>query len=413
MSSCQVAVIGAGPYGLAATAALRARDLDVHVLGEEMSYWKQMPRGMLLRSPRHASSIADPQGPLGLDTYEADTGTKLGQPLPLADFVRYGEWVQARVAPDLDRRRVATVDRSAEGFRLLIDGGDVLTAARVVVATGLLASARWPAVFADLPAAAVSHTDDLTEPSELAGARVLVVGGGQSAIESAALLHEAGAEVAVVLRAPRVRWLVRSGWLHRSRMRPLLYPDQDVGPVGLNQVASRPGLFSRLPTVVGDPLAARCIRPAAAGWLVNRMADVPLATGRSVEAVESSGDGVAVRLDDGSSRTVDHIMLGTGYQLDVSAHPLLAPELRTEIATHVGYPRLGPGFESSLSGLHFVGAMSALSFGPGMRFVSGTWYTAPALARTIRAGLCGRRKRPPYVAARSDPAMADARSPSG
>lgn len=411
MSSCQVAVVGAGPYGLATTSALRAQGLDVHVLGEEMSYWKHMPRGMLLRSPRHASSIADPRGPLGLDAYEKESGESLGQPLPLPGFVRYGEWVQSKVAPDLDRRRVETVERD-EGFRLLLEDGEVLTAESVVMATGLLSYARRPAIFAGLPEAVVSHTDDLMEPARYAGKQVLVVGGGQSAIESAALLQEAGAEVEVVLRAPAIRWLVRSGWLHRSRMRPVLYPDQDVGPVGLNQVACRPRLFMRLPHRIGDPLAARCIRPAAAGWLVERMADVPVMSGRTVAAAAGSGTRVDVRFDNGAMRTVDHVMLGTGYKLDVTTHPLLSTEVTRAIATRDGYPRLGPGFESSLRGLHFVGAMSALSFGPGMRFVSGTWYTAPALARQVSRRLAGARPLPLKRVAESEPAVADAQLPA-
>jgi hypothetical protein len=39
--------------------------------------------------------------------------------------------------------------------------------------------------------------------------------------------------------------------------------------------------------------------------------------------------------------------------------------------------------ESSVPGLHFLGAPAAWSFGPIMRFVSGGWYTGQALARTI------------------------------
>jgi len=392
MSSCQVAVVGAGPYGLAAAAALRGMGIDTHVLGEEMSYWKQMPRGMLLRSPRHASSIADPHGPLGLDAYEADSDDRLAGPLPLAGFVRYGEWVQRQVVPDLDRRRVKRIERDRGGFRLLIEDGDELRATRVVLATGLMSCARRPPELAGLSADMVSHTDELAEPGDLAGKTVLAVGGGQSAIESAALVHEAGGNVEVVIRAAQVRWLTRSGRMHRSRLRPLLYPDQDVGPVGLNQIASRPAAFRRLPARVRDPLAARCIRPAAADWLVQRMADVPILTGRRIASASPAGARLRVRLDDNSERTVDHILLGTGYRLDVRAHPLLGASLAGELRARDGYPRLGTGFESSVPGLHFVGAMSAESFGPGMRFVSGTWFTGPELARRVAEEAGGARR---------------------
>jgi hypothetical protein len=50
-----------------------------------------------------------------------------------------------------------------------------------------------------------------------------------------------------------------------------------------------------------------------------------------------------------------------------------------------GYPVLGPGLESSLPGLYFVGAPASVSFGPTMRFVTGSLYAAPAAARQILA----------------------------
>ncbi len=60
-----VAVIGAGPYGLSAGAHLRGLGLNVKVFGEPMEFWAtKMPEGMLLRSPRVASNISDPTLPL-------------------------------------------------------------------------------------------------------------------------------------------------------------------------------------------------------------------------------------------------------------------------------------------------------------------------------------------------------------
>ena len=95
-------------------------------------------------------------------------------------------------------------------------------------------------------------------------------------------------------------------------------------------------------------------------------------------------------LDDGSERVVDHVLLGTGYQIEVGRYPFLDPSLAKEIETVGGYPKLKSGFESSVPGLHFLGAPAAFSFGPIMRFVVGTWYAAPALA--ARVG--GTRQRP-------------------
>ena len=68
--SHQVAVIGAGPYGLATAAYLRAAKIETCVFGEPMSFWEnQMPEGMLLRSSWDACHIADPQRSSTLDNY--------------------------------------------------------------------------------------------------------------------------------------------------------------------------------------------------------------------------------------------------------------------------------------------------------------------------------------------------------
>jgi hypothetical protein len=86
---------------------------------------------------------------------------------------------------------------------------------------------------------------------------------------------------------------------------------------------------------------------------------------------------------EGGTQTVDHLLFGTGYQVDITRYPFLTAELTTRIRRARGYPLLGPGMESSVPGLHFLGAPAAWSFGPIVRFVSGGWYTGRALVRAI------------------------------
>ena len=191
------------------------------------------------------------------------------------------------------------------------------------------------------------------------------------------------------MRAPQVRWLTRSGWLHNhlGPIRPLLYPPTDVGPPGLNLIVAAPALFKRFPQKLQDRIAYRCIRPAATGWLFNRMDGVTISTGcnvvSAVPSAQTTRAGVRMTLDDGTERYADHVLLATGYRVDVRRHAFLAPELAKSIMCTRGYPQLAPGFESSVPGLHFLGAPAAISFGPLMRFVSGTGYTAKALTRSL------------------------------
>jgi hypothetical protein len=386
MRAHDVAVIGAGPYGLAATAHLRARGLDVHVLGRPMELWeRRMPVGMFLRSSWEASTISDPDGALTLDAYEARLQAPLPRPIPLADYLAYARWYQRQAVPDIDTRRVLAVRRGGPEFELDLADGATARARRVVIATGPADFARRPQALGELPEPFVRHSVDVREPAEFQGRRTVVIGSGQSAIELAALLHEAGAAVEVIARADHVRWLRRSGWLHGRDgvLRRMLYPPTDVGPVGLSRLVAMPDAFRRLPPGLGDRIAYRCIRPAASGWLVARTRGVRLTLSRTIAAAAVAGDAVRLRVDDGSERETDHVVLATGFDVRADRHPLLVAELLADLRTRGGAPLLGAGFESSIPGLHFVGAFSAASFGPVMRFVSGTPFTGRALARHL------------------------------
>jgi FAD-dependent urate hydroxylase len=345
-----------------------------------------MPTGMLLRSNWSATCIADFLGPYSLDAYCRAAGTRIDRPVPLQRFLEYGMWVQQQVAPDLDHRLVRMLDGEQGRFRLELDDGSRLDARRVIVAAGIKPFDHRPDYAEGLPAEVVSHTGDHQDLGRFARARVLVVGGGQSALESAALLHENGARAEVLVREDHLHWL-HGGKYHRKlgRLAPLVYAPTDVGPMGLSRLVALPDVFRRLPRAIQDPLAYRSIRPAGAAWLTPRLRHVPITMAQSIVSVSANGDGVQVTLSGGGRRTVDHILLGTGYRVDIARYPFLAPSLLARVHRANGYPVLGRGMESSVTGLHFVGAPAAWSFGPIMRFVSGGWYTGRALAQ-VAAG---------------------------
>jgi cation diffusion facilitator CzcD-associated flavoprotein CzcO len=387
----RVAIIGAGPYGLACAAHLRHNGIEPIVFGEPMGYWrKHMPNGMLLRSRRCASHIADPTRALTIDEYEKSTGTRLSDPIELESYIEYADWFRRVAVPDVDRRRVQRIDRSAGDFILTLEDGQEIGAERVVVAAGLEPFAYRPSPLGELPRELVSHSADHEDFSSLSGKQVLVVGAGQSALESAAILNESGADVEIVARAADIVWLapeIRPGI--RGRMAQLMMPPTGVGGMGSGWIAAAPELFRRMPAQMRPDITLKCIAPKGSDWLRPRLAEVPMAIGRAISEAAPDGAGVRVVLDDGTVRRPDHVMLGTGYRVDVTRYPFLSPELIGDLDVEDGHPRLRPGFESTVPGLHFVGAPAMLSFGPVMRFVVGTWYAAPALARSI----LGRRQR--------------------
>lgn len=379
-----VVILGAGPSGLAAALQLQRAGISAAVFGSPMSFWRSMPQGMLLRSNWGATNIAEHRGPFSLDAFKADTGLEFEQPVPLEAFIAYGEWFQRRAVPDVDRRWITSISRNGGGFQIQLSGGDELTSRSVVVAAGIEGFAARPPLFEHLEAPQALHTSEVTDPSRFAGTSVAVVGGGQSALETAALLGEAGASVEVIHRRPSVVWLRGHAVIHRlGRLGPVVYAPTDVGPLWYSRLVSQPGIFTKLPRGTQAKIARRCIRPAGSHWLRERLESQTLTFGRTVTAAEQRGAGVELTLDDDSRRQVDHVILGTGYRVDINRYEFLAPELLRDVRQVGGYPILGPGLSSSVPGLYFMGAPAAWSVGPIMRFVSGTWYGSRAVADRI------------------------------
>ncbi len=390
-----VVVIGAGPYGVAATGHLRAVGVPVRCFGEPFSFWRDhMPAGMLLRSPRRATNIADPNRRRSIDRYEHDTGRRCRESsLTLEEFIDYASWFQRLEAPNVEERMVREVARSDGAFSVTLGDGEQLEAVRVMVAAGLNRFGRRPEAFKSLPTSRVSHASDHADLSTFAGQRVAVVGAGQSALESAALLSERGAQVRVLARAPEINWLGSGhGPAHRpSRVSSLIpLPPTAVGGRLSGWIPALPDVYRCVPRRGREWLFRRCVRPAGSNWLQPRLREVTISCGRTTTAAEERDGSIWLQLDDGSEHIVDHVLLATGYAVDIARYPFLSPELIAQVDIVAGYPRLRPGFESSVAGLHFLGAPAALSFGPVMRFVVGSWYAAPAVARAALS-----RRQPP------------------
>ena len=321
-NSSAVAIIGAGPYGLAAAAHLRAANIPIRIFGDALSFWRNnMPVGMKLRSPWTGTHIADPRGRLTLDDYYRQAGMDVPKLLPVENFIDYGLWVQQHVAPDLDTRAVRRVEALDGGFRLVLEDGDTFFAQRVVMATGLLGHEFRPAPFDGLPRALVSHSCEHTDSERYRGKRVAVIGRGQSACELAALLHEAGAEVEIICRGnlvwnadPVQRSVLRK--VVRAVLGKMLIPPSQVGPFPYNWVNEAPGIIQRFPQATRDRWNELNLRATAILWLRPRLKDVPADQGRTILAARRDGDGVSLTLDNGTKR-FDHVLLATGYQIDV------------------------------------------------------------------------------------------------
>jgi lysine/ornithine N-monooxygenase len=381
MTDTDVTIIGAGPYGLSAAAHLRQVGIEARIFGKPMEFWAdKMPAGMVLRSPRPASTISDPSSKFTLEAYESANGVTPVQRTPLETFVDYGRWFEKQIGCDLDQRNIKTVTKQNSVFRVVLEGGAQFTTRRVVVAAGVGSFRRIPAPYTGLSEKACSHCYDGRKFPAM-GRRVAVIGAGQSALECAALLSEAGAEVEVIARERVLRWIGMHPKLHRlGPISKTLYSKHDIGPMGISRLVAYPHVLYHTPRGWRDRIRTRAVRSAGAPWLIPRLANTKITTGRKVVSAAEVGNEVRLTLDDNSERRVDHVLLGTGYSVDISKYKFLSPELIQEIEQFDGYPKVGPGFHSSVSGLHFLGAPAARSFGPLLYFVTGTEFASKELS---------------------------------
>ncbi|CAM5526840.1 flavoprotein [Streptomyces xanthochromogenes] len=394
-----VAVIGAGPFGLSTAAHLRARGIPVRVFGSLMASWREhMPVGMVLKSTPAASSIDAPQRGLSLLDFCADTGARRLESdwdlIPVEAFSAYGQWFAEKLFPDLEQVRVVSVDRVPGGaFALKLDSGEAFEARAVVVATGLSGLARLPrelaAAVPDGPSATgpVSHAAQHHDLSGFAGREVLVVGAGQSALENAVLMAEAGASVRVVARGAGA---VRFG--SAPDLQPRFRPNSPFGKAwSLYALSYHATHFRHLPAAARHHLVRNVLGPLGAWWLRERFTGrVAVTEGRRVVRARLAEGRPVLTLSGGAGAqrelSADHVMAATGYRMDVAALGFLGHGVRTQLLTSRGAPVLDAGYQSTVRGLYFTGLPAAASFGPVMRFVCGTTYASPRLAASIAAG---------------------------
>jgi FAD-dependent urate hydroxylase len=407
-NAVDVAIVGAGPYGLSLAAHLRGTGVSFRQFGLPMQLWRAaMPSGMFLKSQGFACNLSDPRGTHTLEAFCEATGrpyASYGQPVPLSTFVSYGQWFCAEFLPDLEEVLVSDIAAGPDGFQLTLASSERVRARRVVVAAGVEHFARVPEPFSALPSSACTHTSAHRDLAGFRGQDVLVVGAGQSALETAALLHENGAAVQVLARAGKLAWNGVPLAPDRPLAERLREPEAGLGSGwGTWFYSNHPDLFRHLPKSTRAYRARTALGPAGACWLRSRVeGQFPVHTSQSVTWAKAEDTRVrlGVTSGDGSARELaaDHLIAGTGYRTDLARLPFLGDQLRSQLRTLAGSPVVGSGYQSSVPGLYFIGPAVAPSMGPVMRFVFGSAHAAKAVTRQL-ASTASRRSQAAAVPA--------------
>jgi cation diffusion facilitator CzcD-associated flavoprotein CzcO len=390
-SEIDVAIIGAGPYGLSIAAHLAKLGVEHRVIGAPMFNWlHHMPKGMMLKSEGFASDLYDPDRLLPLREYCIERGIEyadLGFPMPLETFVAYGLAFQKQFAPQVENKALVRLEQAPEKFRLLLDNGEEFCARRVVIATGVMPFKYIPAELAHLPSEFLTHSSEHRNLEQFKGREVTVIGAGASAIELATLLHEGGADVMLVARAPRIEIDTKMR-LPRPLSDRLLRPVTGAGLSWRSLLyANAPQIVHFLPEKLRLRIVKRHLGPAGGYFLKERFSSVPHLSGYRVRGAKIVNHRAELTLKgrDGSVRQIatQHIIAGTGFRVDLRRLSFLSSAILGQLTSVEYTPVLSSHFQSSVAGLFFVGPVSANSFGPVMRFAFGAKFTAPRIAMAL------------------------------
>jgi cation diffusion facilitator CzcD-associated flavoprotein CzcO len=372
----QLLVIGAGPYALSTAAYADELGIDTVIVGRPMAFWREnMPEGMFLRSGADWHLDAG-----GVCTFEAFLDERQimpadVDPIPIGLFLEYAAWFQHARKIDVRQDLVVDLTKPDGRYEATLTSGELILADAVVCAPGIRHYASLPDWAASIPDGRAAHTCDLVKLDALAGARVLIVGGRQSAYEWAALIREHGAERIDIIHRHDVPRFERVSWS---------FVDEHV-----ENTIKVPGYWRNLPRTHQEAIAARFWevgRLTLEYWLTPRLdwEGIHRWPGTEVARVAAAGSAeeLHVWLSNSERLTVDKVVFATGYRADLARVPYLAGLLDLIDITD-GFPVLNASFRTSLPGLYITGFSATRDFGPFFGFVKGSPAAATLIARDL------------------------------
>jgi hypothetical protein len=327
-TAVDVAIIGAGPYGLSLAAHLCVGKLSYRIFGTPMSSWRNhMLTRTWLKSDGFASSSYDPDSASTLAQYCQEQSlpyADVGLPVPIETFVAYGLEFQKRFVAQLEETEVTGVTRIPGGFELATQTGEIAD-------THLIARR-----------ATIAFHQRSSEPRPIAQ-RLLVPRSG-----------------------------LGLGW--RSRI-----------------CNDAPLLFRSMPSRLRRRAVQRHLGPAF-GWFAKSrfVGRVTSHLGTHMRQVDMHRNRVSLKFtqQDGSDTELqfDHVICATGYKMTLQRLCFIDAAPRKRMATADDVPILNRNFQSVVPGLYFVGLAWSNSFGQLCRFAYGAKFTSKRLARHLANG---------------------------
>jgi len=360
-------IIGAGPFGLSAASFSKFHQIDYLVIGKPMAFWKEnIPANMYLRSG--SDWHLDPQGKYTIEAFlkTKNKSPEDVKPLPLTLFLDYATWFQEQQNINVLDKLIVKLDYLEEDKKYLITLKDAkqIKAKNVLVAIGFKFFKKLPIyLIKKLPKGSFTHTCDVVKFEKFKNKSVLIIGGRQSAYEWAALIVEAGAKTVHISHRHEAPKFAASNWAW-------------IDPI-MDQMIDNPEWYKALKEKEQEEIARKFLSEDSLKlepWLLPRIDREnikiwPLSN--VVKCDESNSGQYKVHLDTGRKLEVDHIILATGYKVDINKVPFLSSgNILHKLKINEGFPELDGHFQTNLPGLYMTSVIATKSFGRFFAYIA-------------------------------------------
>lgn len=360
-----LAIIGAGPYGISIGAHAEKEKMNYKVFGLPMQFWKEkMPPEMFIRTLIEYTGLSDPDNQYTIKVFAEEKGITLSYPIRRTVWVDYGMWFIKKTNLDIEATHISEIKRVGNYYQLRTDQGKEYKAKHVVLAVGLTNAQYIPKQLSGFPKRLVSHSSEHTTFHKFSGKEIAVIGGGQSAWEAAGLANEAGANVHLIFRRP-------------ERLRP----DKNLNAEQQKLIGKYYYLTESEKAKVEEKFSKPTVSDFLLPLIEGKVRLIPNSSIKSIERYHETK--LNITTNQSLQLTVDHVIAATGYRFSIHRLDFLR-HIESEIETNVfGEPIVDEYFESTLENVYFVGPSAAFSHGPPFRFISGVWHSASTIIKHI------------------------------
>ncbi len=354
-------IIGAGPFGLSMAAYAKHLNIDYKIIGRTMEFWKNnMPSGMQLRSGPdwHIDSLGENTLVKFLKTKNISPD-KIS-PIPINLYLEYTDWFRKEKQIEPIQEYITKLDYNSDNkhrFMAYLSNKEVLEAHFVLVAIGFGYFKNIPQeLSSSLPNSYYSHSADLIDFSKLKSKNCIIVGGRQSAFESALLIKKAGGKKIHIVHRHKTPDFTHSDWDFVTPILDKMIDDHDyylkLSDLEKKEINDRFWQEGRLK-----------LEP----WLkeLDQYEDIDVYEQTNVCSAHITKDGnIEAMLSNGTNLKADHLLFATGYKVDLQRVPFLKNgNILDKLATNNGFPKLRSKFQSVLTGLYFTSLPATADFG--------------------------------------------------